>query len=97
MNNNNLQNKIDELNKEISDYTKEVLQLENELEEIRENEIESKAFDEIFKGLTNKEKQAKREEELANKKDRIFQLRVKIGELEAEKSSLIVGLMNDKK
>lgn len=97
MNNNNLENKIDELNKEISHYKKEVLQLENELEEIRENEIESKAFDEIFKGMTNKEKQRKREEELGKKKDRIFQLRVKIGELEAEKSSLIVGLMNDKK
>lgn len=97
MNNNNLENKIDELNKEISHYKKEVLQLENELEEIRENEIESKAFDEIFKGMTNKEKQRKREEELGEKKDRIFQLRVKIGELEAEKSSLIVGLMNDKK
>lgn len=93
MKDNNLQVTIDQLNEEISTYKKEVLGLENELEKIKENEIDSKAFDEIFKGLSNKEKQEKREKEIEGKKERIFQLRVKIGQLEAEKSSLIVGLM----
>lgn len=97
MENNNLQIRIDELNKEISSYKKEVLELENELERIKENEIESKAFDEIFKGLSNKEKQKKRKEEIGRKKDRIFKLTVKIGQLEAEKSGIIVGFMQDMK